>query len=345
MGLGLGQRLTRISIKRVHSGMESKAHYTLVGSLVLIFLFAGLAFVVWLSGSNLDQEFDDYVVRFEGPVRGLEQSSDVRFSGIRVGEVTRIRIDADDPKFVLVTIQVFEETPVDIKSYAQLEAQGLTGLNYIQLFSGGSDLPLVKYSDERKSYIIEGRRSQIDNLLYDGGSVVESVQMALNTILKTLDTESTQDFKQILSNIEAITSQYRQDPLTMNRIEKTLKNMDRAANDVSLASTSVDLTALETRVVINDEFAPLLKSLTRTVGELEQTIISARTMVDGTSELVDTTNGAVTDFSVGSLKKIEDATTELTQLLDTLNRVAEDLERNPTRFIIGQDREVLELPQ
>lgn len=325
--------------------MESKAHYTLVGAFVLIFAFAALAFVAWLSGSNLDQNFDEYIIEFEGPVRGLQESSEVRFSGIKVGEVTQIRLDPGNPKNVLVRIQVFEETPVDIQSYGQLEAQGLTGLNYIQLFSGGVDLPLAKDETGRDPFVLEGRRSQLDSLLDDGGSVVESVQKTLNAVLNTLDPESTEDFKQILSNIEAITSEYRDTPLTTKRIEETLANIDRAAKDVSVASVSVDQTALDTRIVMNDQLAPLLVKLQTTADELNQTIIEARTFVDSSNTLVNSTNSAVSDFSAGSLKKIEDSTLELKQLLETLNRVADELERNPTRFIVGQEREVLELPQ
>lgn len=325
--------------------MESKAHYTLVGAFVLIFAFAGLAFVAWLSGSNLDQDYDEYIVRFEGPVRGLQESSEVRFSGIKVGEVTKIRLDPNNPKNVLVRIQVFEETPVDIQSYGQLEAQGLTGLNYIQIFSGGVDLPLAKDETGRDPFVLEGRGSQIDSLLDDGGSVVASVQKTLNAVLKTLDPESTEDFQRILANLEVITSDYRENPLTTKRIEQTLANIDRASKDVSVASVSVDQTALDTRMVMNDELAPLLKKLQTTADELNQTIVEARTFVDSSNALVNSTNGAVTDFSAGSLKKVEDATLELKQLLETLNRVADDLERNPTRFLVGEEREVLELPQ
>lgn len=325
--------------------MESKAHYTLVGAFVLIFAFAGLAFVAWLSGSTLDQEYDEYIVLFEGPVRGLNPSSEVRFSGIKVGEVTQIKFDADNPTNVRVRIQVYEDTPVDIKSYGKLEAQGLTGLNYIQLFPGGAGLPYAKDEAGRDPFILEGRSSQIDSLLNDGESVVDSVQKTLNAVLNTLDPESTEDFKKILSNIEEITSDYRENPLTTKRIEETLANIDRASKDVSVASVSVDQTALDTRIVMNDELAPLLKKLQTTTDELNQTIVETRTFVDSSNTLVNSTNVAVTDFSAGSLKKIEDATLELKQLLETLNRVADDLERNPTRFIVGEEREVVELPQ
>lgn len=325
--------------------MESKAHYTLIGTFVLVFLLAGLSFFLWLSGNAYDQEFDEYVVSFDAPVRGVQESAEVRFSGIKVGEVTQIRLDPDNPNKVLVKIEVFEDTPVDVKSYGQLEAQGLTGLNYVQIFSGGVDLPLAKDADVKGAYVVEGRRSQIDSLLDDGGSVVESVQKTLNSVLRTLDDKSIQSFQTILSNIEQITSEYAAEPLKASRLEQTLANIDRAAKDVSVASVSVDQTALDTRLTINNDFAPLVRSLNNTVTELDATIVSIRTLAERSTGLVDTTNGAVTDFSAGSLKKIEDTTVELKELLTTLNRVADELERNPAQFIVGEKREIVELPR
>ncbi len=325
--------------------MESKANYTLIGTFVLVFLLAGLSFILWLSGSNLDQEFDEYIVKFDGPVRGVQESAEVRFNGIKVGDVTQIRLDPDNPNKVLVKIEVFEETPVDIKSYGQLEAQGLTGLNYIQIFSGGVDLPLAKDSDTKGIYVLEGRRSQLDSLLDDGGSVVESVQKTLNSIMRTLDDESIKDFQKILANVEQITSAYRDEPLTAARIEQTLANIDQASKDVSAASVSVDQTALDARIVIKENVVPIIDSLEVTIQEANAALVAFRRLADESTGLVNTTDGVVTDFAAGSLKKIEDAGVELKELLLTLNRVADELERNPSQFIAGEKRESVELPK
>jgi len=202
---------------------------------------------------------------------------------------------------------------------------------FLLVFVGGRDLPLAKDTDSKDLFVIEGRRSQIDSLLDDGGSVVESVQKTLNSLMRTLDDDNIRDFQNILSNIEKITSEYRDNPLTAARLEQTLNNIDRAAKDVSVASVSVDQTSLDTRLAINDKFAPLLDSLQGTITEVDKTVVAYRQLAERSTALVDTTNGTVSDFSAGSLRQIESATVELKDLLNTLNRVAEELERNPTR--------------
>ncbi len=325
--------------------MESKAHYALIGTFVLLMFFAGLGFTAWLSGSNLDQNFDNYTVTFEGPIRGIGEASEVRFNGIKVGEVTKVRLDPDDPKQVLVRIEVFEETPVDVESYAQLEAQGLTGLNYIQIFSGGIDLPLAKDTPHKGDYIIPGRRSQIDSLLDGGGSIVESVQKTLNMILETLDGGSTEDFQKIMANIAVITSDYRDAPLSVSRIEATLDIIDQAAKDVSTASLSVDQTSVEARLLLTDQLPPMLAQFKVSLNALDKTLDAARKLADNSSELVITADGSLKGFNAGSLKEIETSAAELKRLLESLNRVAAELERNPTKFLVGEKREIVELPQ
>jgi len=114
--------------------MESKANYALVGVFVLAVLAAVLSFVLWFSNAQFDQQYDDYEVVFQGAVRGLSQGSEVRFNGLPVGEVTGLGLDANNSNAVIAKIQVQANTPVHIDSTAQLEPQGLRGLNYMKVF-------------------------------------------------------------------------------------------------------------------------------------------------------------------------------------------------------------------
>ena len=185
--------------------MENRAHYALIGTFVLVALFAIIAFVAWLSSAQFDQQFDEYEVTFNGAVRGLSQGSEVRFNGLKVGEVRRLRLDPQNSSAVLVDIQVANDTPVDTKSFARLEPLGLTGLNYIQVFAGGGDTDLMRSLPDNEPRRIEGQMSQLDTFLDDGGSVIESVQMALNRVNVVMSNDAIEDFQSILSNINTIT--------------------------------------------------------------------------------------------------------------------------------------------
>ena len=86
--------------------MESKANYALIGVFVLI-AFAGIMlFFAYVSGRQYDEEYNEYVVVYSVPPRGISVGSEVRFNGLKMGEVIKTRLDPTDPSKVLVRIKV-----------------------------------------------------------------------------------------------------------------------------------------------------------------------------------------------------------------------------------------------
>jgi ABC-type transporter Mla subunit MlaD len=67
--------------------METKANYVLIGAFVLLAAGALALFTLWIAGNPLNRSYSDYDVIFEGPVNGLTEGGEVRFNGIKVGEV------------------------------------------------------------------------------------------------------------------------------------------------------------------------------------------------------------------------------------------------------------------
>ncbi|MDO8902802.1 MAG: MlaD family protein, partial [Phenylobacterium sp.] len=123
--------------------MEKNANYALVGLSTLI-LFVGLViFSIWLARVAFARDYDVYDILFQGPVRGLSQGGEVHFNGIKVGEVTDISLDRTNPSRVISRIRVNSDVPIRVDSYATLEPQGITGLNYVQITAGTSTRPLL----------------------------------------------------------------------------------------------------------------------------------------------------------------------------------------------------------
>ena len=80
--------------------MEIRARYVQMGAFTLAVIVAGFAFVYWLNNAGGLRERAVYRVRFESSVSGLLKGSAVLFNGIRVGEVTALELDADNPRQV-----------------------------------------------------------------------------------------------------------------------------------------------------------------------------------------------------------------------------------------------------
>ena len=91
--------------------MENKARYVAIGLFTLAVMLAGFLFVYWLQNVGGLGQRTFYQVRFQSPVSGLLKGGAVLFNGIRVGEVTEVKLSAKDPRQVLDTVAVEPATP------------------------------------------------------------------------------------------------------------------------------------------------------------------------------------------------------------------------------------------
>lgn len=321
--------------------MENKANYALIGAFVLIAALAGVAFTAWLSNSQFDQQFDDYEVIFTGPVRGLSRGSEVRYNGLRVGEVTRLAWDAEDNNTIIADIQIVENTPVHRDSIAQLEPQGLTGLNYVQITAG----PSGEAFRGRGPYQITGRMSQIDSFLDSGGSIIEETQKALNRVNVTLSQDAITDFHDILANIASITGKADNIDLDAQTLERVLLSFERAAMDVSEAAIETEAAAKSFDELVNGEVKSLLARAEVSMAELDKMLSGISKFADGGTELTEDASDAINRLSNSGLTDMEETAEGLRRLIASLNELVEKLDENPVAFIAGAEREVMELPQ
>ena len=74
-----------------------------------------------------------YEIYFDGSVSGLSEGGPVRYLGVDVGRVVRIRIDPRAADRVQVIADIDATTPISERTLAQLSLQGVTGLLYIDL--------------------------------------------------------------------------------------------------------------------------------------------------------------------------------------------------------------------
>lgn len=120
--------------------MEIRAPYILIGAFVLAVIAAGFGFVYWLHNTSSLTERTTYKIHFENTVSGLLTGAAVLFNGIRVGEVTALELDANDPNRVTATIAVAANTPVRADTKVGLDFQGLTGVPVVALQGGSKPL-------------------------------------------------------------------------------------------------------------------------------------------------------------------------------------------------------------
>jgi phospholipid/cholesterol/gamma-HCH transport system substrate-binding protein len=121
--------------------MEIRARYTLIGTFTLAVIAGAFLFVYWLNGSGALRYGSRYQIRFENTVSGLLTGSAVLFNGVRVGEVTALKLSPEQPRQILAIVAVDSTVPVRDDTKASIEFQGLMGSPAVSLTGGTSQSP------------------------------------------------------------------------------------------------------------------------------------------------------------------------------------------------------------
>ncbi len=213
--------------------METRAPYALIGLFVLAAIGAVFGFVFWLHNTGGLGERTVYRVRFENAVSGLLTGAAVLFNGIRVGEVTDLGLNPDNPRQVMVTIAVVATTPVRADTQAGLEYQGLTGVPVVSLIGGASGVALLPASKTEPPILIADPAA--------GQSMTEAARQALRRVDAVL-ADNSEALKSAIGNLSTFTGALARNS---DRVDGILSGLERmtAGNTAKPIATTYDLTA------------------------------------------------------------------------------------------------------
>jgi phospholipid/cholesterol/gamma-HCH transport system substrate-binding protein len=300
--------------------MERNANYALVGFASLV-LFVGLAaFVLWLAQVRFARDYDLYDIVFQGPVRGVSVGGEVHFNGIKVGDVQRISLDRENPSLVVARIKVTSDVPIKTDSFATLEPQGVTGVNYVQITAGTKARPLLKdVTPHGQVPVIRSQKSTLSDLIEGGGTVLQRSIEALDRVNRVLSDQNIDQVTGMLKDMHSLTTELNQRKQIIANADKALQQLDvtlqRAAR---LADSSNDL--------VNGDGKRALSNLADAAQSLKETSQKAQTLL-GKIE------GPTTDFATNGLPQLSSAISSLQTATDSLNRVLEEAERSPGALI------------
>jgi phospholipid/cholesterol/gamma-HCH transport system substrate-binding protein len=197
--------------------MEVRARYMLIGLFALAVALAGVAFVYWLDVGGGLASRTSILIRFDSPVAGLLKGSAVLFNGVRVGEVTALRLDASRPSDVDVQVAVDQATPVKVDTVATIDFQGLAGAPVVALIGGGASSPLLlakgpaernltATKDAGQSLAQAGRETlhRLDTVVADNAASLKSAISSIDKFSTALARNSDK-VDGILSGLERLT--------------------------------------------------------------------------------------------------------------------------------------------
>lgn len=222
--------------------METKANYILVGAATVAGAVLIMMFAMWLASSEFRRGFNIYEIEFDDPVRGLTEGGEVRFNGIKVGEVESLRIDADNSNRVIARVRISTDVPVREDSIAQLEPIGLTGVTLIQLTPGSTGAPLLRPTFGGPPPRIEGKGSQIDQIMARSQEIVMQANEAMAAVRRLLTDENIAEVSRIIANLETISGQLADRNSVISRSAETAQEVTGLARDLRRELADLDRT-------------------------------------------------------------------------------------------------------
>ena len=229
--------------------METKANYIITGAFTLAVIFGVFGFVFWFQSSGGDNgERSIYRIVFIGSVSGLRPGAAVLFDGMRIGTVTKLTLDARDPRKVEALIAVDRDVPVRADTKVALTFQGLTGLAEVSLTGGLSDaalivaqsgeLPTIHADEDAGADVTQAARNMLAHI---DGLVAEN-EVAMRTSLHNIETVTTtlaqnsQRLDEVMAGLENLTGSgdnHGEIAKAAQAIRRLADNLDKRTDEIS----------------------------------------------------------------------------------------------------------------
>lgn len=264
--------------------METKANYVLIGAATVIGVALIMLFAMWIGGGDFRRGYNEFDVIFDDPVRGLTEGGEVRFNGIKVGEVQDLRIDPDNTNRVIARIRVSADVPVKEDSEARLEPIGLTGVTLIQLSGGSPGADLLRRGIGAPPPRLRGRGSQIDILVERSEDIALRASEAMAAVRDLLTEENIERVSSLIENLEAVSRDLRgrnsvvarsgeaahEITLLARQMRGDLRDLDQAVAEMNAAAAVASGETFPELAAAAAEIRRAAAAITRVANNLEE---------------------------------------------------------------------------
>ena len=314
--------------------MEREANYVAVGAFVLLVVAMATLFVYWYSDGREHRNFTRYEVYFDGSVSGLSAGGQVRYLGVDVGRVVRIKVDQRAADRVQVIVDVDASTPISERTVAELSLQGVTGLLYIDLQQQHAGAP-----SERLMAPVEGERYP----------VIRSIHSNFDVFLSSLP--------QVASRIGELATRTNQllDDKNIAAFSRLVGNLDRAGATLPRTAQQLAQLADELRAASADGRAVIAQVRAATVTgapDLAATLARLRVTADhlaSSSEQLDAmlaeNRGALGSFVNQGLPQVESLVREARGAAREFGQLSRSLRENPSQLLYQPASAEVEIPR
>jgi phospholipid/cholesterol/gamma-HCH transport system substrate-binding protein len=306
--------------------VETRSNYVMVGAVTVALLAGLLVFIVWLAGlSGKAQKC--YDIYFPA-VGGIAKGSNVSFSGVPVGQVTKISLLPNRPEFVWVRIEVDEPTPVLQGTTAEIHSVSLAGANEIQLNGAERGRPAIEQVGPQGCPVIPASASGLSALLNSAPELISRIQTLTERLTELLSDKNQNSISDILENIDVTTKELRKHAPQMGQ---TIADVQVAAHNAGLAAQNIAALSDNTNRLVNEQGRPAIENLNKT-------IISAQKAADSLEAMISDARPGVQNFSKSTLPQANQLVHDLRELTQSLQSVSNRVNQQGIGGALGPEK-------
>lgn len=310
--------------------METKANYASVGGFTLLVIAAAFGFVFWFAGPSKNAASKSFEVVFEGSVAGLSNGAAVLFNGLRVGAVSKLALNPENPGEVIARIDVDKSTPVKTDTRVRLEFTGLTGVASVALSGGGAGSAQLA-ADNGILPVIRADSSQFQNLVETAQRIAGQADQMVTKLNKLVD-ENAGSVGSTLRNVQAF-SDALATSVEPNKVRAIVDNLQSASNKLGPALEGV--TDFLGKSGSGDGKG--------TLAEIGEAARSIRRLADNLDVRTKEIAANINRFAGPGLRQYEALAADGRRTLDDISRAVRSLEANPSQLLFGSKPKVPEV--
>lgn len=324
--------------------METKANYVAVGIFTLLMLLAAFGFVYWTAGTG-GGDFATLRVRIPGSASGLGRGSAVLFNGVKVGDVTRIFIDVNDPTVALADTKIDRLTPITKSTTADVGLAGLTGQASIELKGGvvGEENLLAVAEANGTVAEITANPSALGNILQlaqnfltRADAVLTGVEGFVNDVKPPLvaTAENAQKFSEALGrnadNIDQFLASVGDLSKTFSAVSGRLDSTLATVEDLLKAVDREKITTIVGNVeAVTKDLKGVSKNIESTMAGVDKAVSSITTLSQNATGTISKVDEIVASVDPATVRSAIDG---IKQTTETARKAADDIAKVTTKF-------------
>jgi phospholipid/cholesterol/gamma-HCH transport system substrate-binding protein len=306
--------------------METRSNYVMVGTVTVALLIGALLFIVWIAGlsSGANKCYDIYFPA----VGGINKGSNVSFSGVPVGQVSKISLLPNRPEFVWVRIEVDDETPVLQGTTAQIKSISLAGANEIQLDGAVKGAPPITQMGPQGCPVIPASSSGLTALLNSAPELMERIQRLTERLTEMLSDKNQNAIADILENIDH-TSKVLSD--NAPEMAQAIKDAQVAVRNAGVAAQHVSDLSDNTNKLVVEQGRPAAQDLRKAIASVQQA-------ADNLNAMISDARPGVQNFTKSTLPEANQLVHEMRDLTKSLKGVSERVEQGGIGSALGPEK-------